>query len=840
MLSRIKTMLKTRRETRQQEVLRALKGQYHTFRVVLDDNERALELLSEVDAALMRRNELHALLEELLAVTFELVDGLNRFSDNHYNGLYGVQERLAKAARRTLAQIEADAEQQPLTLNLAEADAQQTRYIGGKAASLGELLRAGVRVPEGFAATMRACRIFLNHSKVMEKIQRLLVLLEMGGREPGETAEEIQALIMDAPLPDALRREFLARWKALHSPAMSVRSSALVEDRPEHSFAGQFTSVLNVCDEEGLLTAYKRVVAGNFGVRPLSYRLHGGLSVMDFDMGVLFQRMVDARAAGVLFTVNPTDPERGRMVITAVPGLGTQAVGGSGAADIFEPDRMRPEDVRVRVAEKPSREVLAPKGGLRRESVPRSERRAPVLDEAQVAALAHWGRFGEALFGAPQDMEWAIGEDGELFLLQSRPIRLQGKAVREAARLRGDVLLSNGVSASPGRGCGWARIVSSRQDLDLPLPDGPVVLVLSQSMVDAARFVPELEGVVVELGNPTDHLSCVAREYGVPMITGAQGATQGVREGDLVILDASEHLVVRAPEGLAADLPRKRRRRARELRLSPLAEELREILVPLNLTDAYGPTFSIMECRSLHDIVRFVHEKALINLFQTEDAVAEMAGGLVRWLTDVPLHFLVIDLGGGLHSEAGRKISLSDVKCAPLLALCEGMNSPGLRWRQAPENASLSGLVSNALLAGRGERPVGTQNYALIAQDYLNLNARVDFHFAMIDSVCGPAATENYIRFRFKGGGTALVQRERRAMFIEIILKRHGFFTDRRGDLLTASATELGTEQARENLLMLGRLLGFSRLMDAAMTEEDAPQRVAEAFLRGDWSSEIK
>ena len=233
-----------------------------------------------------------------------------------------------------------------------------------------------------------------------------------------------------------------------------------------------------------------------------------------------------------------------------------------------------------------------------------------------------------------------------------------------------------------------------------------------------------------------------------------------------------------------------------------------------------------------------MHEKALISLFETEDAVLEEAESLIKWLDGMPLHYLIIDLGGGLAPELGRKINLADVRSMPLLALCEGMTTPGIRWRETPPGGSATGVLSRSLLANAGERPMGSQNYALISRDYLNLNARVDFHFAMIDSVCSPNIAENYIRFRFKGGGTSALQRNRRAEFISMILQANGFFTDTRGDLVTGFTSEQPMETIHQGLVMLGRLLGFSRLMDAAMTSDEAPGQVAQAFLDENWSLE--
>jgi pyruvate,water dikinase len=228
---------------------------------------------------------------------------------------------------------------------------------------------------------------------------------------------------------------------------------------------------------------------------------------------------------------------------------------------------------------------------------------------------------------------------------------------------------------------------------------------------------------------------------------------------------------------------------------------------------------------------------AVLAMFEAGDEVLDDAEVLVRRLEgSVPLHFLIIDLGGGIAPDRnGFRVPLADVLSVPLQALWKGIATPGLRWSTPPPMPGISGLVSRAMLDGGSARPVGQQNYALITRDYLNLNARVDFHFTMVDAVCGTNPRENYIRFRFKGGGTSLIQRERRARFISSVLESYNFFTDQRSDLVTASILETEQEEIEERLVMVGRLLGFSRLLDATMGDDDMPEKIARAFLEGDY-----
>jgi pyruvate,water dikinase len=229
---------------------------------------------------------------------------------------------------------------------------------------------------------------------------------------------------------------------------------------------------------------------------------------------------------------------------------------------------------------------------------------------------------------------------------------------------------------------------------------------------------------------------------------------------------------------------------------------------------------------------------AVLEMFHTGDDILESAEVLVRRLGGaVPLHFLIIDLGGGIAAGCkGFKVRLEDILSLPLLALWRGISTPGLRWNQPPPAPAVSGLFSRSLLDAGSARPVGQQNYALITRDYLNLNARVDYHFAMVDAVCGMNPRENYIRFRFKGGGTIAVQRERRARFIAEVLEANHFVVDQRSDLVTASILETGQSETEERLVMLGRLFGFSRLLDATMRDDTMHRKVAKAFLDGDYA----
>lgn len=827
-----------------------LKARYHTFRIILSNNEAALEHLKKISQTMrspaISWEDLSSETEELLETTYELVDGLARIGRGAYSGLYARHRFLSAEIHRQL-DCAVSARRSSYCVFFDDFQPGMEATAGTKASNLAFLKKSGFQVPDGFALTASACSEILTYNRIdsfiRHRLQRLENAPSVNTAELEADSAEIRKRILEASFPEEIEKElrmFHERLTGNSGNAVSVRSSALAEDRAGHSFAGQFRSILNVLFPESLKNAVLEVIASSYSPRALTYRLHAGLPLSVSDMAVICQLMSGARAAGVLFTVNPSDPENGRMLVSAVPGLGVSAVGGDAPSDLYTPLRERPE---TEPFEKWSRSASA----VSTQWVSKSDALSSnelLLSYDEACRLAGHGRMVESLFGKPQDIEWAIDECGSIFLLQSRDIQLSPKKRQLADFVTGEILLSGGVCSSGGKCAGKALIVRSADDVRIARKDAdtPWIMILGQSMVDAAAWIDCFEGIVVDLGNPADHLSCVAREYGIPMLVATGTASSSIKNNDWIVLDADSASIRRAPEAIMSSSRRNRNRRSRSDLKSgadsfPELAALLEMIEPLNLTDAYGPTFSIQECRSVHDIIRYVHEMAVLSMFDAGDVFLEDAGSLVRRLDEgIPFHFLILDLGGGISSsQKGMKVRPSDICSSPFQALWEGISTPGLRWNQAPPAPAVSGLFSRAMLDGRSARPVGNQNYAMITRDYLNLNARVDFHFAMVDAVSGINPGGNHIRFRFKGGGTTAVQRERRARFVAQVMREYGFSCHHHDDLVTASIYGMKAVDINSRLVMTGRLLGFSRLLDAVMENDDAPVKVAEAFMNGDY-----
>ena len=460
----LRARMRARSRARAEQAMRMLKVRYHTFRVLLDYNERALALLNALETELREGEAAGSALadevEELLAVTYELADGLYRLSEGSHGALYGLHDRLSREVRAALAGLRSDAPG-PSCVFLDRLGPALAVQAGGKAANLAVLRRAGLPVPDGFCVPAYVCRRFLDQAGLTGTVRRILRAVDESGRGVDAASAEIGELILAAPLPEDLARDLAEAHAILAGPGdapVSARSSALVEDRPGASFAGQFTSLLNLTSTRAVQDAYRAIVAANFGPRPLAYRLHLGLPPADFGMSVLCQRMVPARAAGVLFTVDPAAPDSGRMLISAVPGLGTLAVGGEAPADMYRParqgDMADAESMQALIADKTVRQIMAPGGGLALEDVSPDQRGLPVLEPGQVAVLVRLGLMSESLLAGPQDLEWCLDDAGQAHILQSRPLHVAPRRAGLKSAIRGDILMEGGVCAAPGRSVG--------------------------------------------------------------------------------------------------------------------------------------------------------------------------------------------------------------------------------------------------------------------------------------------------------------------------------------------------------------------------------------------------
>jgi pyruvate,water dikinase len=296
--------------------------------------------------------------------------------------------------------------------------------FGAKSASLGELLRAGIPVPAGFALSAAAYTEFIAGAGLERVIAETLAGAAEGVQGTAAAARRIGDVIRAAEMPPALASDVTARYTRLGGDSpVAVRSSALGEDSAEATFAGQQETILWVRGADGVLDAVRACWASLYSAEAISYRRRLAAGDSHPAMGVTVQQMVDAAVSGVLFTCNPVSGDRSMVAINASWGLGLAVVGGEVTPDDHLVSKVTGEVVRETISDKQVQYVPAAGGhGTECIAVDDERRQKRCLDQPALTALVELARRVESHFGAPQDVEWAIDAGGELFVLQSRPV----------------------------------------------------------------------------------------------------------------------------------------------------------------------------------------------------------------------------------------------------------------------------------------------------------------------------------------------------------------------------------------------------------------------------------
>lgn len=303
------------------------------------------------------------------------------------------------------------------------AQAPSERELGGKAANLTRLRDHGFPVPRFVTVPVSTFRSFLDQAALRAPLSAILTGLDGSRPDAVKTASQtIRDLITAAPLPDALRESLIRDAASFDDAFVAVRSSAIGEDGSKDSYAGQMDSFLFVKGRDPILTAIRGCWASAFSERALSYRLMKGAAILNIDVAVVIQEMVDPEVSGVMFTADPLSGDRDAIVINATYGAGEGIVSGALDSDSFTVSKTTGA-IRTELASKPTRIAFDAERGLgtREEAVPAELQDAPCLSSEQVRELAELGQRIEALYGKPQDIEWALS-GGKLYILQARPI----------------------------------------------------------------------------------------------------------------------------------------------------------------------------------------------------------------------------------------------------------------------------------------------------------------------------------------------------------------------------------------------------------------------------------
>jgi len=818
-----------------------IRRRYKSFRELLSLNNECLEVMAGIQEDLRFVLPRRAIVGARIATLYEKSEGtvsaLERLSGFAYPKLHESLQAQRNEVERYIAARE-ELVPSHFSYWLSEIDASSVAVAGGKAASLGEVRnKLHLPVPEGFVVTTEAYRQFCG-IPLWEKIRDATHNLDLNDLTALEKiSAELTAMVMALPVPRAIEVAITERARTLyeHGGGLAVRSSAVGEGG-ERTFAGQFLSLLNIPLEQ-MVEAYKRVVAGRFSVRALFYRLSAGLSEIETPIPVLCLRVIPARASGIMYTRDPANPKSDVLWITATRGLGLDIASGRMPADLFVVTRKRPHRlVEQSIVEKKEEIVLQPGGGIMRRPLAPEHAAAPSLAANELETLANWGIQIEEHFKAPQDVEWAMDDAGKIWIVQSRALALADSAsVKSKSRVKQEPLLAGGRSVYPGRVSGTAHLISEPRAL-ATTPEG-AILFLRKASPEIVEVFPRIAGLVAELGNLTGHAAALLREAKIPAVFQMSGAFEKLRNGDPVSLDAVQ------PRVYTGSLwsPRVIENGSEAL-MQRQGDPISERLLTLHLLDPRGSNFRPSGCKSAHDVLRFCHEKAIDAMFEVGDSALESGAGRSsrKLLTKVPVNLYVLDLGGGLAmaDPAAEEITPEEIVSRPFQALWRGITHEDVSWRrEMPATlGDLASVLTTSLSAGSdASRALGDVSYLLVADEYINLNSRLAYHFSLVDACVSDTPSNNYISFRFAGGGAVYYRRHLRARFVEACLAHYGFLVDRRGDLVNAWFKKAPAAETEENLDVLGRLMACSSQLDMYMANEAVMKWYVEQFLAGNY-----
>ena len=437
-------------------------------------------------------------------------------------------------------------------------------YVGGKNASLGEMINAGLPVPPGFAVTAFSYEKFINETSIVEKIYEIIdeTITDKNNPKLYETAsKKIRELIEKTPIPKDIENAIKAAYKEINKRLnlkdtfVAVRSSATAEDLPDASFAGQQETFLNIRGTDDLMDKVRKCWSSLFTPRAIFYRNEKGFAHEKVFISVGVQKMVNSRAAGVMFTINPMTGETGEIMIEGNYGLGETVVSGVVNPDNFTVDKKTLSIRERRYSKKTIQYIRDPKtGSTIHLDVPEDKQKSPCVSDEEIHKLAEIAMRIERHYGKAMDIEWAIDQDlpfpQNMFIVQARPETIWGSKPSEAPEKveqnKGEETLkviARGISAGRrGYGVGVAKVVLNTDEANNEMKKGDI-LVTEMTNPDFVPFMKIASAIVTDKGGVTSHAAIVSRELNIPCVVGTETASQTMKTGLQYTVDSRNGII---------------------------------------------------------------------------------------------------------------------------------------------------------------------------------------------------------------------------------------------------------------------------------------------------------
>ncbi|BAU07770.1 phosphoenolpyruvate synthase [Fischerella sp. NIES-3754] len=623
----------------------------------------------------------------------------------------------------TQQKLSQNVKQQALVLPLDAVGIADIPLVGGKNASLGEMIQQlqtkGVKVPTGFATTAYAYRFFIQGAGLETKLRQIFADLDVEDvNNLRQCGKQARTLMLQTPFPEELEKAIAQAYEDLCNQYgadtdVAVRSSATAEDLPDASFAGQQETYLNVHGLKAVLQACHKCFASIFTDRAISYRQIKGFDHFNIALSVGVQKMVraDLAASGVMFSIDTETGFKDAALITAAYGLGENVVQGAVNPDeylVFKPtlkQGYRPI-LEKRLGTKEIKMVYDLGGSKMTKNIPvaPSDRAAFALNDDEILQLAHWACLIEEHYSqvrgvyTPMDIEWAKdGITNELFIVQARPETVQSQKIKNVLHIyqlqeKGEVLVT-GRSVGEMIGQGKARVILDVHRLGEFQPGE--VLVTNRTDPDWEPIMKKASAIVTNSGGRTCHAAIIAREMGIPAIVGCGNATKIIKAGQEITVSCAEGETGKVYKGLLAY-------EVQEIPLEKLPRTRTQIMMNVgNPEEAFGysaiPNDGVGLARMEFIIANHIkaHPLALIHFDELEDELAKYKIAELTAEYEHKPQFFVDKLAQGIGAIAAAFypkpviVRLSDFKSNEYANLLGGKQfepkeeNPMIGWRGA-------------------------------------------------------------------------------------------------------------------------------------------------------------
>ncbi len=433
--------------------------------------------------------------------------------------------------------------------------------VGGKNSSLGEMINAGLPVPPGFAVTAYSYEKFIVEKKIAEKIYKIIkeTIIDLSDPKQYEVAsKKIRELIEKTPMPKEIESAIITAYTELNKRLnlkdtfVAVRSSATAEDLPDASFAGQQETFLNVKGPEDLLDKVVKCWSSLFTPRAIFYRNEKGFAHDKVFISVGVQKMVNSRAAGVMFTINPVTGDPNEIVIEGNYGLGETVVSGIVNPDDFVIDKESMKVKERKLARKTIKYIRDPATGKTVHlDIPEKEQKVTCISDQEIMTLAKLAKRIEVHYGKPMDIEWAIDQDlsypQNMFLVQARPETVWSSKTMETPIIESKKealkVVVKGLSAGKrGYGIGIAKVVLTLDEASKEMRKGDI-LVTDMTNPDFVPFMKMASAIVTDKGGITSHAAIVSRELNIPCVVGTETGTKMMKTGVEYTVDSRNGII---------------------------------------------------------------------------------------------------------------------------------------------------------------------------------------------------------------------------------------------------------------------------------------------------------